>query len=78
MVDRHDIAISRPRAASMIASEVLAGLEAGGDPRRAIRHLNEQIIAFQGAGAELPAALIRLSSTITTSCAGMAVRSRPN
>ncbi len=78
MVDRQDFESSRPHAADIIVSEVLARLEADGDPRRAIRHLNAEIIAFQGAGAELPAALIRLSSTITTSCALPAVGYRPN
>ncbi|MEZ5853641.1 MAG: hypothetical protein R3D67_02440 [Hyphomicrobiaceae bacterium] len=78
MVDRHDIAVSRPRAANAIVSEVLAGLAAGGDPRHAIRDLNAEIIAVQGAGAELPAALIRLSSNITARYATVPVQLRRN
>ncbi|MFV0297020.1 MAG: hypothetical protein ACK5JT_12980 [Hyphomicrobiaceae bacterium] len=66
MVDRKSVTSRRPRAAEVIAKEVRSKLDAGGDPRHAIRHLNAEIVAYQGAGNELPVQLIRLSRTITS------------
>ncbi|MDX2155870.1 MAG: hypothetical protein SFW09_05090 [Hyphomicrobiaceae bacterium] len=65
---RANTVLARPRAADITAREVVARLDAGEDPRRAIAHLNAQIIAFQCAGAELPVGLIQLSRSIAAEC----------
>ncbi len=46
------------------AREVRDLLIAGWDPRRAIAHLNAEVVAFQRAGADLPAELMRLTRAI--------------
>jgi hypothetical protein len=61
---RKNTVIASLRAADVTAREVQSRLDAGWDPRRAIAHLNAEIVAFQGAGADLPASLIRLSQSI--------------
>lgn len=57
--------LSKPKSADVTARNVVDRLNAGEDPRLAIATLNAQIVAFQGAGADLPANLMKLSQTIT-------------
>ena len=53
-----------PRAADVTAREIMARLDAGDDPRQAIAVLNAEIVAFQSAGVDLPANLMRLTRAI--------------
>ncbi len=48
--------------------EVMAGIDAGDDPRVAIARLNKQIVAFQSAGRDVPAGLMRLSKMLANEC----------
>ena len=49
--------------------DVMAGLDAGDDPRVAIARLNKQIVAYQSAGRDVPAGLMRLSKMLANECA---------
>lgn len=49
--------------------DILAGLEAGDDPRRVMARLNARIVHYQKSGEEVPASLLRLSQVIATECA---------
>ena len=49
--------------------DVLAGLDAGDDPRVAIARLNKEIVAYQSAGRDVPAGLMRLSKMLANECA---------
>ncbi len=48
--------------------DVIAGLDAGDDPRVAIAQLNKQIVAYQSAGRDVPAGLMRLSKMLANEC----------
>ena len=48
--------------------DVMTGLEAGEDPRLAIARLNKQIVAYQSAGRDVPAGLMRLSKALALEC----------
>lgn len=49
-------------------ADIVAGLEAGEDPRRAMARLNATIIAYQSAGKSVPPGLLRLTQVIATEC----------
>lgn len=49
--------------------EVMAGIDAGDDPRVAIARLNKEIVAYQSAGRDVPAKLMRLSRMLANECA---------
>ena len=48
--------------------DIMTGLEAGEDPRAAIARLNKQIVAYQSAGRDVPAGLMRLSKALAHEC----------
>lgn len=48
--------------------EVMAGIDAGDDPRVAIARLNKEIVAYQSAGRDVPAGLMRLSRMLANEC----------
>lgn len=48
--------------------DVMSGLEAGEDPRVAIARLNKRIVAYQSAGRDVPAGLMRLSQMLAHEC----------
>ena len=50
-------------------ADVLAGLDAGEDPRAAMARLNARIVDHQKAGETVPPRLIRLSQVLATECA---------
>lgn len=49
-------------------ADIMAGLEAGDDPRRAMASLNARIVAYQSAGKTVPSNLLRLTQLIATEC----------
>ena len=49
-------------------NEVMTGLEDGEDPRQAIARLNKRIVAYQSAGHDVPAGLLRLSKMLAHEC----------
>ena len=49
--------------------DVMAGIDAGDDPRIAIARLNKQIVAYQSAGDDVPVRLMRLSKMLANECA---------
>lgn len=49
-------------------AEIMSGLDAGDDPRRAMMRLNQEIVGYQTAGEPVPASLLRLSQRIATEC----------
>lgn len=48
--------------------DILSGLEAGDDPRKAIAQLNQRIIDYQRAGEDVPPRLLRLSQKLSHEC----------
>lgn len=50
-------------------AEIMSGLEAGDDPRRAMVRVNKEIVDYQRAGEPVPPGLLRLSQRIATECA---------
>ncbi len=48
--------------------DVISELEAGEDPRVAIARLNKRIVAYQSAGHDVPAGLMRLSKMLAHEC----------
>ena len=48
--------------------DVMSGLDAGDDPRQAIARLNKRIVAYQSAGHDVPAGLMRLSKMLAHEC----------
>jgi hypothetical protein len=64
---RHLTVAADLRSAHDTVREVQARLTAGWDPDRAIAHLNAQVVAFQRAGADLPAELLRFTRSLTGS-----------
>ncbi len=50
-------------------AEIMAGLEAGEDPRRAMARLNAKIVDYQRAGETVPSSLLRLTQVIAVECA---------
>ncbi|MFM9943003.1 MAG: hypothetical protein ACKVP7_26330 [Hyphomicrobiaceae bacterium] len=50
-------------------AEIMAGLEAGDDPRQAMARLNAKIVDYQRAGEAVPSSLLRLTQVIAVECA---------
>ena len=48
--------------------DVMAGIEAGDDPRLAMARINRQIVDFQKAGQDVPPRLLRLSKQLASEC----------
>lgn len=48
--------------------DVMNSLEAGEDPRLAIAQVNKRIVAYQSAGDDVPAGLMRLSKMLAHEC----------
>ena len=48
--------------------EIMEGFEQGEDPRAAIARLNKRIVAYQSAGENVPARLLRLSQVLANEC----------
>ncbi len=57
-----------PGHADASLNDVVSRLEAGEDPRVAIARINAKIVAFQRAGEDVPAGLLRLSMTLASEC----------
>lgn len=49
-------------------ADIVAGLDAGEDPRRAMARLNAKIVSYQSAGKTVPSSLLRLTQVIATEC----------
>lgn len=48
--------------------DIVSGLEAGDDPRKAIAQLNKRIVDYQRAGEDVPPQLLRLSQMLSHEC----------
>jgi hypothetical protein len=56
------------RLADEVFVDVVSGLDAGEDPRVLMARLNREIVAFQKAGEDVPARLMRLTKVLASEC----------
>ena len=63
--------VNSVKKADPAIDDVLTGLDAGDDPRAAIARLNKKIVAYQSAGRDVPAGLMRLSQRLSHECAAL-------